>query len=258
MASSKTTDWTGLAARTWDELGGDEAGEDYEFLKNLLRQRGGASLDVGCGTGRLLLRLLADGLDVHGIDTSADMLGICQQKAQARGLTPRLLQQSMLHLDSARAYNTIFIACGSFMLLCDDAAALAALKSLEAALAPGGLLMLHFFGPNSPPSPTLGVWENRRTEELKDGRRITMEIINEDHDTDVQVITSRRRYTIWDGTEILEQELMEDAYRWYHPQTVRDLLSAGDFEVIDEFGDWDSSPLGPDSPLAIFLAQPRR
>ena len=47
---------------------------------------GGLALDVACGAGRLLRRYLQAGLAVEGVDSSADMLAVCRQKAAADGL----------------------------------------------------------------------------------------------------------------------------------------------------------------------------
>jgi len=38
---------------------------------------GGAALELGCGTVRLLLRFVAADLDVEGVDSSSDMLALC-------------------------------------------------------------------------------------------------------------------------------------------------------------------------------------
>jgi SAM-dependent methyltransferase len=48
--------------------------DDVAFYRMLAAERGGPVLDLGCGTGRLLIPLAADGFDVVGIDLSASML----------------------------------------------------------------------------------------------------------------------------------------------------------------------------------------
>src|SRR5699024_9620684 len=58
-------------------------------------------LDVGCGTGELLLRLLKEGAHVTGVDLSADMLAITRQKCESFGFKPMLLEQSMTELNLA-------------------------------------------------------------------------------------------------------------------------------------------------------------
>jgi ubiquinone/menaquinone biosynthesis C-methylase UbiE len=44
-------------------------------------------LDIGCGTGSLVLRLASSAAEVHGLDFSAEMIRIANQKRSAQGLT---------------------------------------------------------------------------------------------------------------------------------------------------------------------------
>jgi ubiquinone/menaquinone biosynthesis C-methylase UbiE len=45
----------------------------------MIDQYGQPVLDVGCGTGRLLLDYLAEGIDLDGQDVSSQILAICRQ-----------------------------------------------------------------------------------------------------------------------------------------------------------------------------------
>lgn len=58
-------------ASSWDFLRGDTASfPDRGFYRDWIGRSGEPALIVGCGTGRLLLEYLADGLDVDGVDVS--------------------------------------------------------------------------------------------------------------------------------------------------------------------------------------------
>jgi ubiquinone/menaquinone biosynthesis C-methylase UbiE len=143
-------EYRGLVAQTWDLLRGDTSGwEDRPFFRQVIEASGQPALDVGCGTGRLLLDYLAGGIDVDGVDISAEMLALCQDKAVALGLRPRLYQQAMEALDLPRRYRTIIVPSSSFQLLLDAAAAREAMGRFFAHLQPGGTLAMPFiaFGP---------------------------------------------------------------------------------------------------------------
>jgi len=88
-------DYRGLAAECYDLWFGDEPFWDQAFFSDRIRRNRGAALEIGCGTGRLLIPFLRDGVTVEGLDASAEMLAICSSKAAALGLIPTLHQQLM-------------------------------------------------------------------------------------------------------------------------------------------------------------------
>lgn len=150
-------EYRGLMAQAWDVLRGDySAWPDRPFWRAIIERRGGPALDVGCGTGRLLLDYLADGLDVDGVDNSPEMLAICRDKAAAARIDVdgRLFEQAMDALKLPRRYATIFIPSLTFQLLTDLTAAARALASFQDHLEPGGVLVASF---------KVRLWPGRRT-----------------------------------------------------------------------------------------------
>jgi SAM-dependent methyltransferase len=99
----------GLIARWWAEFNVAEP-EELAYFRGKISQYGEPVLDLGCGTGRILLPLLAEGIDVDGADISADMIAEAEAQAEKLGLKPRLAIQPthMLHLD--RMYRTIYMS----------------------------------------------------------------------------------------------------------------------------------------------------
>ena len=60
---------------------------EFDLLKQAVRDASpkGRLLEVGCGTGRLLLPLLEAGHEVDGLDASPEMLAQCRSKLEERG-----------------------------------------------------------------------------------------------------------------------------------------------------------------------------
>jgi len=102
----------GLIATWWAEF--NDSGPEVEFFKPYV-EAGQPALDLGCGTGRLLLPWLRAGLDVDGCDMSADMIALCRKAADREGLTTNLYAQAMQDLDLPRRYRTI-VVCGALGL----------------------------------------------------------------------------------------------------------------------------------------------
>src|SRR5262245_46250622 len=68
---------------------------DIEYWRRVAREGRGPVLDVGCGTGRVLMPLLRDGVDIDGLDAHSPMLERLREKAAAIGKRPRLVRADM-------------------------------------------------------------------------------------------------------------------------------------------------------------------
>jgi SAM-dependent methyltransferase len=128
----------GLVAKWWSEFNRD--GPEIAYFRPFV-EAGQPALDVGCGTGRLLLPYLRAGLDVDGCDVSPDMIAICREQALDEGLSPTLFAQPMHELDPPRRYRTIYV-CGAFGLGSTYEQDREALRRFHEHLEPGGTLVL--------------------------------------------------------------------------------------------------------------------
>src|SRR5262245_65437535 len=90
----------GVVAKWWAEFNTD-GGPEAEYFRPFL-EAGQPALDVGCGTGRLLIPYLQAGLDVDGCDLSPDMIALCRERGGRDGLAPTLRVQAMHELDMPR------------------------------------------------------------------------------------------------------------------------------------------------------------
>lgn len=66
----------------------------------------GLTLDLACGTGSLTRELYKRGVDVYGIDASAEMLCEAMQKSADEGMDIMFLKQKMQNLDLYGTINT--------------------------------------------------------------------------------------------------------------------------------------------------------
>src|SRR5260370_31628698 len=111
-------EYRGMMATAWDLLRGDTSSwPDRFFYRDLIVRYGQPVLDVGCGTGRLLLDYLAQGIDIDGVDVSPEMLAICAEKERQLGLHPRLFEQTMQQIGLPSTSRTISVRSSSFPLL---------------------------------------------------------------------------------------------------------------------------------------------
>ena len=167
--------YSGVVAEGYDAwVDVDEAWPDDTAYDHLVARAGGPVLELGCGTGRPLLRWLAAGHDVEGIDSSADMLGILRRHAAERGLGPVLHHGDFAPLALDRTYAAIVCPAGTFTLVDDAGRAAEAVASCVEHLRPGGTLAFSLFEPTPGEDGPPLAWRLRRTGTTAEGRTIVV------------------------------------------------------------------------------------
>lgn len=133
-------------ARTYDaSLEGTPLLEvDLAFADRLF-VRPGSLVDLGCGTGRLMLRLAARGFDCTGIDLSPGMLEEVRRKAVEAGVAVATLQANLAELDGVPDDSFDDAAClfSTLGMLRGRPARQAFLAHVRRIVRPGGRFLLH-------------------------------------------------------------------------------------------------------------------
>ena len=243
-APSPEIEYRGLVARTWDLLRGDtSAWEDGPFFRRLIESSGQPALDVGCGTGRLLLDYLRGGIDIDGVDISGEMLALCREKAETLGLKPRLYEQAMEGLDLPRRYYTIIVPSSSFQLLLEAAVARDAMRRFFAHLQPGGLLVMPFI--------VFGAADEAGTALTRERKRADGAIVRKHaryrYDPVSQLESTDEMFeVIVDGVVIeSERSVRSPATRGYTVDQAVDLYQAAGFEVDRIVSGFTDDPFKP-------------
>lgn len=239
------TEFSGLKADSWDALRGDASRwADRFFFLNLIRDSGQPVLDVGCGTGRLLLDYLAQGIDIDGVDNSPEMLALCGKKARDLGLKPVLHEQPMEALDLPRHYRTIIAPSSSLQLLVDPAAARAAMAGFARHLEPGGTLA----------APFMTLWRegdplthrSEETADRQDGSQVRHESRSW-YDPKAGCETTEDLYqVIRDGKVIVEERRRrQNATRSYTQAEARALFEQAGLADVRLYREFTFEPAGP-------------
>ncbi len=252
-------------ARFYD-LSHDKLTEDIPFVLRLAGESGGPVLEIGCGSGRLLAPLARAGLDVTGVDLSAEMLARARLRLAAEPpdvqARVRLVSADVraLQLPPGEQFGLILFGYNTFMHL-DEPAAGAALKRLHALLRLGGRLLLDVANPMQ-----LSVAADDPDFVLED------ELIDERYGETI------RQYTAYeaipgeqavDVTWIYEKEGASPTgkdpartkarmrYYYLYPHQYQLLLSLTGYRLVSLQGDYDGSPFGEESERLIVVATNR-
>lgn len=133
------------AIAAWYDLEHADVTDDIEMYRDFAAGTGGPILELGCGSGRVLIPLAEAGHRVIGVDASATMLARCRAAAQTAGVTGgiTLAQGDMtdLHLHE-RGVKLAIVALGTFNHLATLADRRAALAAIRVHAAPGALLVV--------------------------------------------------------------------------------------------------------------------
>jgi SAM-dependent methyltransferase len=243
----------GKLATEFYELDKPEAPPDaFDFYASFAQQAGGPIHEPMCGSGRFLLPLLAQGLDISGSDTSESMLDACRKRADERGLAPSLSLRALQELSCERAPVLVFIPSGSFGLLIDDDAVTAALRRVHDVLAPGGTFLVEAerCAPSQPESS--GVWGGRWVER-PDGAKLIISWLTQ-YSGSANITTSVHRYELVKDGRILATEYDDFRVRSYESAEFHGLLARAGFADIEALKPYQRCAADADDEAIVFCA----
>ena len=238
---------------------------DAPFYVNLAKEFGGPVLEIGCGTGRVLLPIAREGIEIHGVDNSRPMLGILKERLA--GENPEV--RSKVTLDSGdmrefrlnRRFPLAIIPFRPMQHMFTVADQLRALRSAAAHLAEGGLLAFDVFYPKFEVL-LLGIGEERLEAEWPSPsdpatvirryfRKDAVDKINQTYNLTFIFRGYRNGQLAFEETDVLKMSY----YTYPHLQAL--FLLAG-LEPVAEYGSFDKAPLDNSSSEMIFLLRRTR
>jgi SAM-dependent methyltransferase len=239
--------------------------QDVAFYVEAALESKGPVLEIGCGTGRILIPTARAGLEIVGLDLSAHMLAVCRQRleqedeeVQAR---VQLVQADMRAFELSQKYRLITIPFRPFQHLTTIEDQMACLGAIRSHLEVGSRFILDIF------NPSLGALTSETGKEFggepefttPDGRRIIRrhKIVARDYFSQINHVELIYEVTHPDG----RQERLVHAFpmKYLFRFEVEHLLARCGFEVEQVYADYDKSPYGSKYPgELIFMARKLR
>ncbi len=122
--------------------------KDIPFYVEFAKRCGGEVMELGCGTGRVLLPIAREGIQITGLDASPEMLGVAQKKIDEKiKNNVTLLQGDMKCFELSKKFSFIFIAFRSFQCLLTKEDQVSCLRSVWKHLRDDGTLIIDLFAP---------------------------------------------------------------------------------------------------------------
>lgn len=244
-----------LEAEWHDEFWNAEGpAAELPLLETFFRELPGTALEVGCGSGRLLLPLLERGFDVEGLELSGEMLTICRGRAAATGLAPILHQADMTVFAPGKTYAAIAVPAFTLQLAADPAAAL---KNFHALLEAGGGLYLTLFRPEAELANELPQNEWYLDHELKLASGDTARVeTRHTLERKQRLLHREHRYSrvTPDGCIAASHESRQ-TIRWFGDFEIVKLLEKTGFTITNAFAEFDPSCPAEDAQILTIIAR---
>jgi SAM-dependent methyltransferase len=227
-----------LEAELHDAFWADEDGHsEVGLMADFLNLHPGRALEVGSGSGRLMLPLLERGFEIEGLELSEDMLHLCRNRAAAHKLRPALHHGDMSAWQSDSPFQSLLAPAFTLHLAADPAATL---RHWHQLLEPGGALYLTLFIPFAELLGELpeNQWYRDHAAKLADGRKAWMETR---HQIDIpnRLLHREHRYHLSGRGRRTHQS--RQTLRWFHPAEIAPLLEKAGFHPATPFTDFDPS-----------------
>ena len=229
----------GLVVETYNLFHPQENINDAAFYKKLIDEVDGAVLEIMCGSGRVLIPLLRQNIDIDGLDCSNEMLASCREQVLNEDLNCNLYEQYAHEMKLPRKYKTIILSYSSFALIVDRNQAFATLSKIYQHLEDGGQLLLDMAIPwlSNKEQADAGIWKLSRKGFLSDNRLVHISKASE-YNLLEQLEYSQIKYEVYQHGKLVDALVDEIQCRYYGKYELQLLLEKSGFCKIRTYGDF--------------------
>jgi len=233
---------------------------DLSFYVDLARQSGGPVLEIGCGTGRVLLAIAREGIAIEGVDNSSAMLGVLKRHLAAEPASIR--ERVKLHEADMRGFRlpakfpVVIVPFRPMQHMYTPEDQLAALQTAAAHLSDGGRLAFDVFYPKFQVIPT-GIGEEVLELEWQlDGdppKTVRRYLRKESYDKIAQTFSATFLFRTYSGERLLSEESEPLKMSYYTYPQMLGLFTMADLEIVEQYGSFKKTPLDNDATEMIFV-----
>lgn len=248
------------SAEFYDYIPVYEGRDDIDYYVDLAEKIGGPVLELGCGTGRVLVPVAQTGCEITGLDPSSAMLDICRKrlKEEDKDLRKRvtLIDGDMRKFNLGQKFSLITTPFRSFQHLETVKDQLKTLENIHHHLKDNGVFVLDLFNP----SMKYILDESRREEfgdelqfDLPDGRKVTRKFRNPSVDLVRQLINCEMIYLAEYPDGRTERTVHSFKMRYLFRYEAEHLLEMSGFRIMEVLGSFDGSPFGTSWPGELII-----
>ena len=224
--------------------------DDIGFWVNHYKKYNSKSiLEIACGTGRIGIPLIREGVNYYGIDISTEFLETMKNKINVNHLNGTIKKSDMRSFNLEKKFDFIFIGFNSLLHLLTDNDLSNFLHCVKIHCNPNTIFSIDIFVPHPlflyrPENryPTMEYIDSE-TKEL-----ITVEEISKyDSETEINEIT-----WFYSSQKVKDIAIYKFHMRMIYPDTInKHLINAG-FKIVGMYGDYDYNKFNEESQYQIY------
>lgn len=231
---------------------------DLPFYERQIPSPEARVLELGCGTGRVLLPLVDVCGFIQGVDRSEAMLSLCRRKLAAATVPltkARVRRGDISDLDLGQRFDLIIAPFRVLQNLETDAQVDGLFETVHKHLAPGGTCILNVFQPNRDPDGLRREWcsavERVAWEVPVEGGRVTCHDKRVRMDPDKLVLYPELIYRRYEGDVLVDTAVLRIAMRCYYPAEFERLVVDHGFRITGRWGGYAGEPYGGGPELVL-------
>jgi len=234
--------------------------EDVGFVLTLAERAGGPVLELGCGTGRLVVPLARAGHAVTGVDISGAMLQRARSRLAEEGgavrRRVRLVEDDVTSFQlEETGYGLVVFSYNTFLHF-DPSSAVAACRAAAQHLRPDGTVFIDVTNPllmARTPNDRFLTLERTLTDPRSGNTVLVLASNRVDEAAQILYIT-----WVYDATPAasgpVHRTIAEAAYHYYLPHQMELILQEGGLSLDAIYGAYNESPFGEKSERLLLLA----
>lgn len=235
--------------------------QDVAFFVEAAKESGGLVLEMGCGTGRVLIPTARAGIQIVGLDLSSHMLRVCRERLlrEPEDVQSKveLVQADMRDFELPQTFKLVTIPFRPFQHLTTVDDQRACFERIHHHLVVGGRLILDIFNPSLEMLVSDNVGQELGEEPeftMPDGRRVVRrhKIVSKDLFNQINYSELIYHVTHPDGRQ--ERLVHSFPMRYLFRFEAEHLLARCGFRLEHVYADYDKSPYGSKYPGQLIMA----
>jgi SAM-dependent methyltransferase len=236
---------------------------DIPFYLERLPSPNAHVLELGCGTGRVVIPVAQRCGFLHGIDLSEAMLQVCRAKLKAAGLGEHKVKVGIADItnyDLGERFDLVIAPFRVIQNLETDEQLAGLFRCLRRHLAADGRCILNVFHPNRSLEAMRHEWvsnqENLAWEVEDGGERVACYDVRRRLSHDPLVLYPDLVYRRYVGADLVEQVVLTIPMRCFYPDEFIALIEAEGGKVLGTWGGYGGEEYGAGNELVVEFSMP--